>query len=107
MKDLPNNLRKERIKKGMSVQELAQLSGIDEQSLQGYEEGTREVPLEDFVHLVNTLQTTADALLDCQEVKKVENIPEEIVKKIETMTSEELDRLFLIIKKFLSENHNK
>ena len=106
MKDLADNLRKERKKRGMSIQELAQLSGIAEQKLQGYEEGIREVPLEDFVHLVNALHTTADALLDCKEKEVVKYIPEEMVKKMDKMTSEELEQLFSIIDIFFVENHN-
>lgn len=107
MKDLPNNLRKERIKNGMSIQELAKLTGINEQSLEGYEEGKQEVPLEDFVHLVNVLHTTAGSLLNGEEMGSTKHISEEIKERIEKMTSEELNQLFVIIENFLSENHNK
>lgn len=106
MKDLADNLRKEREKRGMSIQELSKLSGIAEHNLFGYEEGTREVPLEDFIHLVNALQIAPDILLDCQKEKTTKNIPEEIIKKIDKMTSEELDQLFSIIDNFFDENHN-
>lgn len=106
MGKISNNLQEIRKKKNLSIQKLAKLSGISEQNLQCYEEGTKEVTLEDFVCLVNVLQIAPSELLESRKNPQGEIMSEEIMKKITLLSEEERQKLFLTIENFLSSHYN-
>ena len=60
---LPNNLRKQRTKLGLTQKEAAAKLGIGSASYQRYESGTREHNLETLCKLADIFNTSTDYLL--------------------------------------------
>lgn len=56
-------IKRERLKRGMSQQQLGDLLGVTKVSICGYETGTRTPSLETFAEIVNILEVSPDYLL--------------------------------------------
>lgn len=56
-------IKKERIKRGMSQQQLGDLLGVTKVSICGYETGTRTPSLDTFMEMLNVLKLSPDYLL--------------------------------------------
>lgn len=56
-------LKKERIKRGLSQQQLGDMLGVTKVSICGYETGTRTPTLETFLDILKILDLTPDYLL--------------------------------------------
>ena len=66
-------IKEQRIKKGLSQQELGELIGVTKVSICGYESGTRLPSLEIFESLAEIFDTTTDYLLGREVLVKNEN----------------------------------
>ncbi len=53
----------ERIKHNMSREELAQQLGVSRRTIQNWQNGTTEIPLQKLVHLMKLYNCSADYLL--------------------------------------------
>lgn len=60
---LGERIKTERLKRGMSQQQLGDMLGVTKVSICGYENGTRVPSLETFIELVKILDVTPDYLL--------------------------------------------
>lgn len=108
-----SRIKEERIKKGMSQQQLGDLLGVTKVSVCGYENGTRTPAMETFLKLIEILDLSPDYLLGrdvnviCEEeekyVKKISKIDLEIIKelkkypKLYNKLSKELNRTIELI----------
>ena len=87
-------IKKLRLEKGMSQQELGDMIGITKVSICGYENGTRTPSLETFDILADILETSTDYLLGRTEKKSLESKQQDI----------SVDD-YNIIKEFRNNNH--
>lgn len=65
-------IKKLRLEKGMSQQELGDMIGITKVSICGYENGTRTPSLETFDILADILETSTDYLLGRTDKKNID-----------------------------------
>ena len=87
-----NRIKEERIKRGMSQQQLGDLLNVTKVSVCGYETGTRTPTMETFLKLIEVLDLSPDYLLGrdinviCEEeekyVKKISKIDLEIINEL-------------------------
>ena len=56
-------VKKERIKRGLSQEELGKILGVTKVSICGYEKGTRTPTLDIFIRLLDVLELTPNQLL--------------------------------------------
>lgn len=71
-------VKNERIKRGLSQEELGKILGVTKVSVCGYEKGTRTPTLETFIHLLDVLELSPDELLGRTVHAVAENTPYEV-----------------------------
>lgn len=105
-KEIGTRIRKKRIEKGISMEELAEKIGIDYSALSKIEKGTRAIQAYQAIALANTLEISCDYLLRGIETENVDfctrtGLNQESVEALEKMISplNELDNLINIRKK--------
>ena len=87
-----SRIKKERLKRGMSQQQLGDLLDVTKVSICGYENGTRTPTMETFLKMVEILEVEPDYLLGrdvniiCEEdetyVRKISKIDLDIIEEI-------------------------
>lgn len=71
--DLPNRIREERKAKGLTLEEMAELTGISWQTLQRYETGVRRITLEKLGEIAASLGvSTASLVRDAEALSREE-----------------------------------
>ncbi len=76
-----SRIKEERLKRGMSQQQLGDLLGVTKVSVCGYENGTRTPTMETFLKLIDILDLAPDYILG-RDVNVVCEEEEQYVKKI-------------------------
>ena len=114
-----SRIKEERIKRGMSQQQLGDLLGVTKVSICGYENGTRTPAMETFLKLIEILDLSPDYLLGrdvnviCEEeetyVKKISKIDLAIIKELKkypnlyNKLSKDLNRTIELMNRKLSQ----
>ena len=62
----PENVRMYRERAGLSQKKLAELIGVSQQTIDRYEDGSRQPNISDGVKLADALNTTSKALVEKQ-----------------------------------------
>jgi predicted transcriptional regulator len=64
MKILGSHINEERVKKGLSIEKLAELSLVTPRFLYDVENGQKGISLETFIRIKSAINCSADCLLD-------------------------------------------
>lgn len=95
---LGQNIKKLRIKKGFSQQELAELVNIDQRNMSNIECGNN-FPTKTLMKLANVLDVSLPELFDFNYLKLSEaSIKQEIIEKLDKLSLKELQIIYRLIK---------
>ncbi len=70
-----------RTEKGLSQQELAEILGISQKTISGYEVGVREPNIETLIKIAIVLDTTVDDLIEFRKIH--DQLGQELLEKIQ------------------------
>ena len=78
MSSLGNNLRRLRLKRWCSQEELGKLVNVSRQTISHYENGSSEPSNDMLMHLAASLNVCVDELLGCNGCKRKRKVKEEL-----------------------------
>lgn len=94
---LGQNIKRLRIKKGFSQQELAELVNIDQRNMSNIECGNN-FPTKTLIKLTNALEVSLPELFDFNYLKlDKNNIKKEIIEKLDNLSLKELQIIYRLI----------
>lgn len=94
---LGQNIKRLRVKKGLSQQKLAELVNIDQRNMSNIECGN-SFPTKTLMKLANILEVSLPELFDFDHLKlSKDNIKQEIVEKLDNLSLKELQIIYRLI----------
>lgn len=94
---LGQNIKRLRVKKGLSQQKLAELVNIDQRNMSNIECGN-SFPTKTLMKLANILEVSLPELFDFDHLKLCkDNIKQEIVEKLDNLSLKELQIIYRLI----------